>query len=55
MSAIEIANLENAGRVAMGWSPEGYDQKSRVGGVLVALLPAASILLVAVTLLISVI
>ena len=55
MSAIEIANLEHAGRIAMGWSPEGQDQKSGIGTVLMALLPAVSILLVAVTVLVSVI
>lgn len=55
MSSIEIAKLEHAGRVAMAWSPEGYDGKSHYTPVLLAFLPAVSILLVAVTFLISVI
>ena len=58
MSSIEIANLEHAnlehaGRVAMGWSPESYDGKSRYRTVLMAFLPAVSILFVAVIFLVS--
>jgi hypothetical protein len=53
MSSTEIAKLEHAGRVAMAWSPEGYDQEIRFAPLLVAFVPAVSLVVVALTFLIS--
>ncbi|WP_156342795.1 hypothetical protein [Devosia sp. A16] len=55
MTRLEIANLEHAARSAVAWIPEGYDGRTHYGAVLAALLPAAGILAVAATLLLSII
>jgi hypothetical protein len=55
MNSSEIANLEHASRVAMAWSPEGYDGKTHYGPVLMAFVPAICVVLVAMTFLVSVI
>ena len=44
MTQVEINALENAGRAAMAWSPEGYDGRVHLGAVLGALVPAIGIL-----------
>jgi hypothetical protein len=41
---MEINALEDAGRAAMAWSPEGYDGRIHLGAVLGALIPAIGIL-----------
>jgi hypothetical protein len=48
MTHHEIATLENAGRSAFAWTPEGYDGRTHYRAVLTALVPALSILSVAV-------
>ena len=47
MTQVEIAALENAGRSAMAWSPEGYDGRIHFGALLGAIIPAIGILAVA--------
>ena len=54
MTHHEIATLENAGRSAFAWTPEGYDGRTHYGAVLAALVPAVGILAVAVTTLLAV-
>jgi len=54
MTQLEIANLEHAARSAVAWIPEGYDGRTHYGAVLAAIVPAAGILAVAATLLLSV-
>jgi hypothetical protein len=44
MTQMEIDTLEHASRMAMAWSPEGYDGKVHFGAVLSAILPAIGIL-----------
>jgi hypothetical protein len=51
MSNSEITTIENAGRTAMAWSPEGYDGATHYSSVLAALTPALFILGVAAALL----
>ncbi len=47
MTQMEITTLENAGRSAMAWSPEGYDGRIHFGALLFAIIPAIGILAVA--------
>lgn len=47
MTLMEINALENAGRAAMAWSPEGYDGRIHLRAVLGAAVPAIGILAVA--------
>lgn len=47
MTQMEINALENAGRTAMAWSPEGFDGRIHVGSLLGAIVPAIGILAVA--------
>jgi hypothetical protein len=47
MTQMEITALENAGRSAMAWSPEGYDGQVHFSAVLAAMVPAIGILAVA--------
>lgn len=54
MTRLEIANLEHATRPAAVWMPEGFDGRTHYGAVLAALLPAAGIIAVAVTFLLSI-
>ena len=54
MTQLEIANLEHAARSAVAWIPEGYDGRTHYGAVLAAIVPAAGILAVVATLLLSV-
>ena len=44
MTHMEITALENAGRSAMAWTPEGYDVVVHYGAVLSALVAAIGIL-----------
>ena len=44
MTQMEIDTLEHASRMALGWSPEGYDGKVHFGALLGAVLPALGIL-----------
>jgi hypothetical protein len=45
MSEIEIANLEHASRAAVAsWSPQGFDGRTHIRGLLAAMLPAFGIL-----------
>ena len=44
MTQMEINTLEDAGRAAMAWSPEGHDGRVHLGAVLSALVPAIGIL-----------
>ena len=44
MTQMEIDTLEHASRMAMAWSPEGYDGKVHFGALLGAILPAIGIL-----------
>jgi len=44
MTRMAINVLEDAGRAAMAWSPEGYDGRVHLGAVLAALVPAIGIL-----------
>jgi hypothetical protein len=53
MTKLDIDVLEHAGRVAMAWSPEGYDGRVHLGAVLGALVPAIGILAVAATFLLA--
>jgi hypothetical protein len=41
---MESNALDDAGRAAMAWSPEGYDGRLHLGAVLAALVPAIGIL-----------
>jgi len=54
MTRSEIASIENAGRAAFGWSPEGYDGRVHYAAVVAALVPAVGILAVAATLLLAI-
>jgi hypothetical protein len=54
MTQAEIRTLENAGRTAMAWVPEGYDGETHYSYVLKALTPAIGILAIAATLLFAV-
>lgn len=47
MTQMEINALEDAGRSAMAWSPEGFDGRIHFGALLGALIPAIGILAVA--------
>ena len=49
MTQLEINALENAGRSAMAWSPEGYDGKVHFGALIGAVIPAIGILAAAAT------
>jgi hypothetical protein len=49
MTHMEITALENAGRSAMAWTPEGYDGVVHYGAVLSALVAAIGILAAAAT------
>jgi hypothetical protein len=51
MTHMEITALENAGRSAMAWTPEGYDGVVHYRAVLGAMLAAIGILAAAATLL----
>ncbi len=53
MTRMDITAIEHAGRIAMAWSPEGYDGRIHFGAVLRAMLPAFGILAVATTLLLT--
>ncbi len=53
MTRMDIDTLEHAGRIAMAWSPEGYDGRIHFGAVLGAILPAIGILAVAATFLLA--
>ncbi len=44
MTQMEIDTLEHASRMAMAWSPEGYDGKVHLSAVLGAVVPAIGIL-----------
>jgi hypothetical protein len=44
MTQMEIDTLEHASRMAMAWSPEGYDGKIHLSAVLGAVVPAIGIL-----------
>jgi hypothetical protein len=48
---MEINALEQAGRAAMAWSPEGYDGRVHFRAVLSALVPALGILAAAAAIL----
>ncbi|MGV3490312.1 MAG: hypothetical protein ACO1OG_03235 [Devosia sp.] len=54
MTNHEIATLEHAGRSALAWTPESYDGRTHYGSVLAAIIPAVGILVVAASLLFSV-
>jgi hypothetical protein len=54
MTQMEITALENAGRSAMAWTPEGYDGVIHYRAVLGAMLVAFGILAAAATLLLVV-
>lgn len=54
MTHIEIANLEHAGRAAMGWVPEGYDGRTHYQALLGAAVPAITILAAAAALLFAI-
>lgn len=56
MDRTEIANLEDAGRAAMAWLPEGQDDRvaRRQALLLTAGLPAAGIIALAAILLLAV-
>jgi hypothetical protein len=47
MTQMEINVLEHAGRIAMAWSPEGYDGRVHLAALLRAIVPAIGILAVA--------
>jgi hypothetical protein len=47
MTQMEINALEDAGRSAMAWSPEGIDGRIHFGALLGAIVPAIGILAVA--------
>lgn len=51
MTRSEISTIENAGRAAMGWVPDRYDEQSRPSLLMTALVPAAAILVAAASLL----
>ena len=53
MTQLDSRVLEQAGRIAMAWSPEGYDGRVHLGAVLGAMLPAIGILAVAASLLLA--
>jgi len=53
MTRMDIDTLEHAGRVAMAWSPEGYDGRIHFGALLTAIIPAIGILAVATTFLLA--
>lgn len=53
MSNAEIRAFEDAGRMSMVWSPEGYDGKTHYADVLKALLPATVLLAIATALLLT--
>ena len=55
MSHAEIVAIENAGRTAMAWSPEGYDGQTHFGSLTAALLPALFTLGVACLVMLSII
>lgn len=54
MNPTEISKLENAGRAAMAWIPDGVDGRPHCKTLLAAAMPAAGILAVAATLLLAV-
>jgi hypothetical protein len=51
MTRSEISTIENAGRAAMGWVPDRYDEPSRPSLLMTAIVPAAAILVAAASLL----
>lgn len=53
MTLTEIARLEHAGRVALGWAPERDDGPARFAPVLAAVGSAAGILAVAASILLN--
>jgi hypothetical protein len=53
MTQMEITVLEEAGRSAMVWSPEGYDGRVHLGAVLIATSTALGILTVAAAFLLA--
>lgn len=54
MTNREIDTLENAGRSAFAWVPEGYDGRTHFTAVFAALVPAIGILAVASVFLLSI-
>jgi hypothetical protein len=54
MDRTDIANLEDAGRAAMAWIPDGTDRRTHHWGLVAAIIPAAGIIAVAATLLLAV-
>ena len=54
MTQLESRALEHAGRIAMAWSPEGYDGRIHLGAVMGAMATAVGILVVAATILLAV-
>jgi hypothetical protein len=53
MTQLETNVLEHAGRIAMAWSPEGYDGRIHLRAVLGAMAAAVGILAVAATFLLA--
>ena len=53
MTPLDSRVLEHASRIAMAWSPEGYDGRIHLGAVLGAMIPAIGILAVAASLLLA--
>ncbi len=54
MTQSEISNLEHASRMALAWSPEGYDGRTHYAALFGALIPAIGILAFTATLLLVV-
>lgn len=54
MTKSEIARLEDAGRWAMAWVPEGYDGKRHIDTVIAAMVPGLALLAIAAALLVAV-
>jgi hypothetical protein len=54
MTRVDINMLEQAGRTATAWIPEGYDGETHYSYVLKAMTPAIGILAIAATLLFAV-
>lgn len=54
MTNMEIKALEDAGRTAMAWTPEGYDGQTHYADVARALAPALFILIAAAALMLAI-
>lgn len=54
MDRTEIANLEDAGRAAMAWIPEGQKGRTHTSLLLTAVLSAAGIIVASAALLLAV-